>query len=118
MNSCHTLLNELKASPIRQADDISPDLYPKLDILVVNEYEAPILLGWATSSPDKFPLRNLQHAMLAAKTLQTLKDVPTVVILAPFGHVCRITKAGKVCGARFQTFFYTRGCHWIPRMFA
>ena len=33
-----------KASPIRAATDISTKLYPKIDVLVVNEYEAPILL--------------------------------------------------------------------------
>jgi methylenetetrahydrofolate dehydrogenase (NADP+)/methenyltetrahydrofolate cyclohydrolase/formyltetrahydrofolate synthetase len=28
------------------------------------------------------------------------------------------TKSDEVCGARFPTEIYTRGCHWIPRMFA
>ena len=85
-----------KASPIREAADVSEDLYPKIDVLVVNEYEAPILLGWVETQPDRFPLRNLQHAMLAAKELQETKKCSAIVILSPFGHVCRIQKEGKV----------------------
>lgn len=87
-----------KASPIREASDVSEELYSKVDVLVVNEYEAPILLGWVQTKPERFPLRNLQHAMLAAKELQETKKCSAIVILSPFGHVCRIKKEGKVDG--------------------
>jgi hypothetical protein len=32
--------------------------------------------------------------------------------------LCNSTLDGVGCGARFPTEFYTRGYHWIPRMFA
>jgi ATP-dependent RNA helicase DDX10/DBP4 len=32
--------------------------------------------------------------------------------------VCELAQKLDVHGARFPTGIYTRGCHWIPRMFA
>lgn len=81
-------LTIFKASPVYHANDVHQDLYARLDILVVNEFEAPILLGWQHKK-DLFPLRHLRDAHTAAKELQKKTGVAVIILLGPFGHVCR-----------------------------
>jgi hypothetical protein len=57
-------------------------------------------------------LRTVVHA---APLLQDL-DLQCCGSLSPAGIDCVAELNG--CGARFPTGIYTRGCHWIPRMFA
>jgi hypothetical protein len=33
-------------------------------------------------------------------------------------YLCVVIISVQLCGARFPTELYTRGCHWIPRLFA
>lgn len=79
-----------KSSPIRKAADVSPLLYSYLDVLVVNEWEAPILLGWDEHHRDRFPLKSFRHAYLAARQLQAEKHVSVIVVNLPFGNLCRV----------------------------
>ena len=83
-----------KASPIRNATDISDLLYGWVDILVVNEWEAPILLGWPSTKKAMFPLKTLRHSQIAAKELQNKHSVGVVVVVTPAGYVVR-SRGGK-----------------------
>ena len=86
-----------KASPLRNASEISDLLYGWMDILVVNEWEAPILLGWSTkgsTNKEMFPLKTLRHSQIAAKELQDKHSVGVVVVVTPAGYVVR-SRGGK-----------------------
>jgi hypothetical protein len=52
----------------------------------------------------------------ATRSVKLSAGVSEVVDMLPAADVELWWPAG--CGARFQTGFCTRGCHWIPRMFA
>jgi hypothetical protein len=56
----------------------------------------------------------LTAALLAAPK-ETALDVNA---RGKFGNSALMTAAQEGHGARFQTEFCTRGCHWIPRLFA
>jgi sugar/nucleoside kinase (ribokinase family) len=60
-----------KASPVFASSDVPDQLWPLVDVLVVNEFEAPILLGWRDGVGNGvLPLRTLGDCRRAAFELQ------------------------------------------------
>ena len=72
-----------KAAPVFKGSDVPTGLLPLINVICVNEFEAPILLGWTESGP--FPLSNLRECRKAAMMLHHTKRIP-VVIVRPLGH--------------------------------
>jgi hypothetical protein len=72
--------------------------------------------------------------MNAVQTLKALSDTPDtastdkfMIVTADIADAAHTAYGGKYYislrvaegyGVRFSTEIYTRGCHWIPRMFA
>jgi hypothetical protein len=63
---------------------------------------------------DSEPENGLMHGIRS----ELLRCVQLVPVLA--GHMINLLLSvlPTLHGARFPTEIYTRGCHWIPRMFA
>lgn len=79
-----------KASPLFRPGDMQPGLFPLLHTLIVNENEAPILLGWTDDA--RFPLRKLSDCRAAATALQVKHVLPVVIVVTAFGMTCRVAK--------------------------
>jgi hypothetical protein len=59
--------------------------------------------------------------MTSRNTEGTIEDVTweNLIVRGKVGEWNLVPSAPlRVYGARFPTAIYTRGCHWIPRMFA
>jgi hypothetical protein len=82
-----------------------------LNICVQTRKAIVVVTGLAMCCPwllidAKQILQQHRVAQLSGKPTETLEDL-TLHALGRSGH-----------GARFPAEIYTRGCHWIPRMFA
>eukprot|EP00050_Salpingoeca_kvevrii_P017754 m.67957 g.67957 ORF g.67957 m.67957 type:complete len:1099 (-) comp7705_c0_seq1:155-3451(-) len=80
----------LKASPMKSAADVPPELMDNLDIIFLNEFEAPLLLEWS----DRLPLKTLAQCHEAADEIKSRFEMDTIVIVSAFGCVCHFNKNG------------------------
>lgn len=85
----------VRPTAVKQMSDFPNEMWNYADILIVNEFEAPILLGFDNASNNPYgiskPLGNLQQASKAASLIfQAHKRLSIVIITTGFGNVCRL----------------------------
>jgi ribokinase len=98
----------LRGSPLNDVSDMPQDLLYKVDVLILNEYDAPILLEYNKLSPEElatkgldYPLCTIAHAKTTADEVIMKYNLPVVIITTPVACVCCL---------RDKDWFY------IPRM--